>query len=76
MECVIREVQEETGLIILNPKLNGYIDFYFGEKPKPDWSTYVYIVTEYKGKLKSSDEGKFWFNEKGTKLIRHELEIL
>jgi mutator protein MutT len=62
LEGVIREVKEETGLTILNPKLNGVIDFYFGENPKPDWNTYVFLVTEFKGKLKSSDEGELrWF---------------
>ena len=108
-EGVIREVREETGLNILDPELNGVIDFYFGEKPEPDWITYVFRVTEFTGELKPNDEGElswiniedipyedmwqddehwlpafisgkkvkgtFWFNEEGTELLRHELNI-
>ena len=109
VEGVIREVREETGLTILDPKLNGLIDFYFGEKPEPDWTTYIFMVTSFEGEIKPNDEGElrwfkiedipyddmwqddaywlpdfiegkkvegtFWFNEAGTALIRHELQI-
>jgi mutator protein MutT len=62
MEGVIREVQEETGLTVLDPILNGLIDFYFGDKSKPDWTTYIFLVTKFKGKLKPSEEGELrWF---------------
>lgn len=62
LEGVIREVQEETGLTIIEPELNGLIDFYFGEKPEPDWKTYVFRVTKFTGKLKPNDEGELrWF---------------
>ena len=109
LEGVIREVREETGLKIINPQLNGLIDFYFGEKPEPDWSTFIFRVTHYQGELKPNDEGMlkwfrveeisyenmwqddvywlpafiegkkvegtFWFNEEGTRLIRHKINI-
>ncbi len=62
LDGVIREVQEETGLTILDPKLLGFIDFYFGEKTKPDWTTYIFKVTEYTGELRASEEGILrWF---------------
>ncbi|MFC1802523.1 8-oxo-dGTP diphosphatase [Thermoproteota archaeon] len=62
LEGVIREVKEETGLNILNPVLNGSINFYFGETPEPDWTTYIYLVTEFTGRLQASDEGDLrWF---------------
>jgi 8-oxo-dGTP diphosphatase len=108
-QCVIREVQEETGLTIKEPKLRGILDFYFGEKEAPDWIAYIYHVTDFEGKLTPNEEGKlrwfnyedipydemwqddlywlppmlmghsfkgtFWFNEEGSKLIRHHLEL-
>jgi len=62
IEGVIREVYEETGLTILNPALNGWIDFYFGKKTEPDWTTYVFLVTEFRGEIHASDEGELkWF---------------
>jgi mutator protein MutT len=62
MEGVIREVREETGLTIHDPELLGNIDFYFGEKPRPDWTTYVYRVTSFTGRLKPNEEGEVrWF---------------
>jgi 8-oxo-dGTP pyrophosphatase MutT (NUDIX family) len=109
-EGVIREVKEETGLTIFNPKLRGQIDFFFGEKQEPDWNTYIFHVSEFSGELKPNDEGElswfnlenipydkmwqddeywlpvlisgeefkgtFWYNEDGSVLIRHRLEIL
>ena len=108
LEGVIREVREETGLTIYDPELLGNIDFYFGEKPHPDWITYIYLVTEFDGELNSNEEGElkwfriedipyeqmweddihwlpnllegkkitgtFWFDERGNRLIKHELK--
>ena len=60
---VIREVKEETGLTILNPLLKGEINFYFGNKPKPDWTTYIFLVTQFKGEMKPNEEGELkWFS--------------
>ena len=62
VDGVKREVREETGLTILDPELLGLIDFYFGEKHQPDWTTYIFRVTEYSGELRDSDEGILrWF---------------
>lgn len=63
IDGVIREVKEETGLTVLNPHIYGLIDFYFGEKPHPDWIAYIFRVTQYTGELMASDEGELrWFN--------------
>lgn len=60
---VIREVKEETGLLIIEPEIRGEIDFYFGEKLKPDWSTYIFLATKFAGKINPSEEGELrWFN--------------
>jgi len=58
-DAVIREVFEETGLIISNPRLCGIKDWY-----NEDGSRYVvllYKTDKFSGELKSSDEGEvFW----------------
>ena len=59
VESVIREVREETGLIIENPILCGTKQF-----PTRNGERYVvffYKTNHYRGQLKSSDEGDvFW----------------
>ncbi|KIR03851.1 MutT/nudix family protein [Lachnospiraceae bacterium TWA4] len=58
-QSVIREIKEETGLTIANPKLCGVKDWM-----KEDGSRYVvllYKTNEFEGELKSSSEGRvFW----------------
>lgn len=62
-ECVRREVQEEAGLIIKNPRLNGLLMF-----PKfkgNDWYVFVFTATEFRGELiESSPEGRLeWIED-------------
>ena len=55
-ECVIREVYEESGLSIGNPKLCGLLMF-----PKfkgNDWYVFTFTATEFSGELIDSPEGK------------------
>ena len=55
-ECVIREVLEESGLLIRNPKLSGLLMF-----PKfkgNDWYVFVFDASEFSGELIDSPEGK------------------
>ncbi len=106
---VIREIKEETGLDIKDPKLMGTIDFYFGEKDQPDWVAYIFHVTMFDGEIHPNDEGElrwfkyedipydemwqddlYWlppmlmghhfkgsfvFNEDGSELVRHHLDL-
>ena len=55
-ECVKREVLEESGLNIENPKLHGVITF-----PKfdgiDDWIVFVYTSSDFYGTLIDSNEG-------------------
>jgi 8-oxo-dGTP diphosphatase len=54
-ECVRREVQEESGLVIQNPHLHGLLMF-----PKfkgDDWYVFVFTVREFGGELIDSPEG-------------------
>ncbi|MDR3626896.1 MAG: 8-oxo-dGTP diphosphatase [Ignavibacteriaceae bacterium] len=55
-ECVIREVNEESGLIIKSPKLHGFITFPLFDG-KDDWYVFVFTANEFTGKLIDSDEG-------------------
>ncbi len=55
-ECVIREIYEESGLSIRDPKLCGLLTF-----PKfkgNDWYVFVFTANEFNGKLIDSPEGK------------------
>lgn len=57
-ECVIREVLEESGLLIKNPKLRGILTF-----PKfdseHDWLAFVFTADDFQGELRTEcDEGK------------------
>jgi 8-oxo-dGTP diphosphatase len=54
-ECVIREVLEESGLSVQNPRLRGLLMF-----PKfkgNDWYVFVFTATEFTGELIDSPEG-------------------
>jgi 8-oxo-dGTP diphosphatase len=55
-ECVIREVKEESGLLIKNPILKGILNFpdFDGEN---DWIVFVYIAKDFDGDLIYSKEG-------------------
>ena len=54
-ECVIREVKEESGLTIKNPKLKGFITFHGFNKET--WRVFVFLANEFEGELIESDEG-------------------
>ena len=60
--CVIREVQEEAGLLIRNPRLHGLLMF-----PKfkgNDWYVFVFTATEFSGELIDSPEGELeWIRD-------------
>jgi 8-oxo-dGTP diphosphatase len=54
--CVMREVWEESGLLIQNPRLHGLLMF-----PKfkgDDWYVFVFTATEFSGELIESSEGR------------------
>lgn len=55
-ECVIREVEEESGLKIINPKMHGFITFPLFDN-SDDWYVFLFSASEYKGKLIDSSEG-------------------
>lgn len=61
-ECVRREVREEAGLVIRNPRLHGLLMF-----PKfkgNDWYVFVFTATEFSGELIESPEGRLeWIDD-------------
>ena len=67
-ECVMREVLEESGLQIHNPKMHGLLMFqnFKGD----DWYVFVFTASEFAGELIDSPEGRLeWIpNEKLTSL--------
>ena len=59
VESVIREVWEETGLTIENPKLCGTKQFQTRKGER--YVVFFYKTNRFSGNLKSSDEGEvFW----------------
>ena len=61
LESVVREMKEETGLKIENPKICGFKDWI-----QEDGTRYIvllYKTHKFTGELKSSDEGRvFWID--------------
>ena len=55
VDAVIREMKEETGLIISNPKLCGVKHFPIDEGR---YIVFLFEATQYEGELCSSDEGQ------------------
>lgn len=55
-DAMIREVYEETGLTIQNPKLCGIYDWVYEEGIR--YLVFIYKATEFEGELKDSEEGK------------------
>jgi len=54
--CIRREVQEEAGLVIQNPRLQGLLTF--PNFRGVDWYVFVFSATEFSGELIDSPEGK------------------
>ena len=55
-ECVIREVKEESGLTIKDPRLHGFITFPNFDGVY-DWYVFIFTATKYTGKIIDSNEG-------------------
>jgi len=56
-ECVIREVYEESGLLIKNPVLKGFLTFPAFDDEE-DWYVFVFTANEFSGNLTESYEGE------------------
>jgi len=61
-DCVIREVKEETGLILLRPKYRGIVTFASDEYETEQM--HLFTCTEFIGELGCCSEGDLYFVEK------------
>lgn len=55
-ECAVREVFEESGLRVRNPRLRGFLTFpaFANEE---DWYAFVFTITDFEGELIDPAEG-------------------
>lgn len=53
LECILREYFEETGLKLINPRLQGISCW----KDSKEGIIFIYTANDYEGTLKESDEG-------------------
>lgn len=66
--AVIREVREETGLTILNPRLGGIKQF---PLDGGRYIVFMFEATEFEGELRSSEEGEMsWVDKKDLPGLR------
>jgi 8-oxo-dGTP diphosphatase len=68
-DCVIREIKEEAGLTIKNPRMHGFITF-----PKfdevDDWYVFIFTAEDFKGNLIDSPEGNLkWISNDELTLL-------
>ena len=54
-QCVIREIREESGLAIVDPKLCGLLVF-TGFKGN-DWYVFVFTAGQFSGEMRENEEG-------------------
>ncbi|MBN2460749.1 MAG: 8-oxo-dGTP diphosphatase [Candidatus Cloacimonetes bacterium] len=61
-ECAIREVQEESGLVMRNPRLHGCITFPLFDG-RDDWYVFIFTCGDFSGRMIDSPEGYLeWVN--------------
>ena len=67
-ECAMREVKEETGLTMLNPRFRGLVTFVSDE-----WGVeymHLFTCTKFSGTLTDCDEGELVWLPKGELLTK------
>lgn len=58
-DCAIREMREETGLVVANPECRAELRFV--EQNGPQWLGYAFTATQWSGRLIETREAKpFW----------------
>lgn len=56
-ECVIREIKEESGLKLIEPKLRGMMTFP-DFKDHEDWYVFLFTADQCEGKIQDCNEGE------------------
>ena len=59
VDAIIREMKEETGLTIINPRLCGVKHFPLDDEGR--YMVFLFEATQYEGELCSSDEGRMYW---------------
>ena len=61
--CAIREIEEESGLLVRLPVLRGILTFP-GFNNDEDWYAFVFVTTNFSGQLIDSPEGELaWIDD-------------
>ncbi len=55
--CAVREIKEESGLIVKSLKMKGFITFPMFDG-KEDWYVFLFVIDKFEGELIDSPEGK------------------
>jgi 8-oxo-dGTP diphosphatase len=64
VEAAVREVREETGLMVSGLFEHGWLDFRFGDEASPSLRVHVFSTTRYEGTVCANDEGRLeWIEE-------------
>lgn len=63
-QSVIREIYEETGLLLKDPKLCGIKDWIQDDGSR--YMVFLYKCDEFSGKLRSSEEGEVFWAERNS----------
>ena len=67
LDCVVREFKEETGLNLIDPKLQGISCW----KDSCEGIIYIFTAEAYSGELRESEEGRLsWIEEENLKDLR------
>ena len=57
-QCTAREVYEETGLEVREPRKIGTLVFFkHNKRQDPDWIAHVFLTNEFHGTIKEGEEG-------------------
>lgn len=63
-ECVVREVREESGLEIKNPRLRAVMTFP-EFKDHEDWLVFLFTADQFSGEISECNEGELkWIDDK------------
>ena len=56
--CAVREVYEETGLVVESPRRVGTLVFFkHNGRQDPDWIAHVFLTAEFHGTVREGEEG-------------------
>lgn len=63
-DCVIREMKEESGLIIENPILKGILTFPNNRDSGETWYVFLFIAEKFSGEMIENEEGELtWVSD-------------